>query len=841
MESLLHCHAMDLLLHCHEILCDMEMGGLLEVITEDQLAHMGQDVRGVGSFLYDDVLLLNREAKPILSLMITEQGERLVPGSTNTYFEQVIEDHGLKKQDFTVNFLEKLHSFSLSTFHTLTLEDPEWSPVRHRWKFAENFDSVIRARAAWKPRPGAGLPAGWISASAFADCFFLHSEMKLASFVPPGEDPLQQAIFKNMVRADPRALPLEHPLQSQFMQKLYRDVPCLERSSCCRMIVERMFAGTQSQSEAVMTAFKRFIVLLRCHGAGDDRVLAHLQQWKAEGLVCMNHNRRGGDALEKFRVGTLLSLHVYQNSVGNTALEYLHVAVEMLMWCVVCRLHQRMACEAMNLAQHALFLVLSPGLRDSSKWLAIGIARLMAQCYYCRNMRAAAIICQGLSVKICESLDRGQESASDRGFLLRSCEAKNVEESARLSSEMSKWRSWLEEAAPQLHFNDDWRLGMPLFDEVTCLVEQVKLGGTPQFASNFNDMMYTYAMKKWRVLLGNAGRMFHRQKDSERAIPFLTAAFEISDKMQSTAMKLYDQMYIADCMKHALRVEDACRWYNKFFTLAGGLEQALLTQVLHNKPDWAAAVVLGYAEVCCLMWVEKHLDIDKQKAAQLRFQSMVRIKSPAYASVKQAKRLVCQLQTSQDLEDEAKSLSCRLFCQLNDIHDKFLEHKLEFWETCCRSLYTRFFRTWKSNANAMRLLGEEAGAALSKKKKKNKQKKQALARTEEAGAPEVDAPEAVFDAPEAVFEEPEELAAAGVPEKAPDVAPAQEVVPPGEDHDARDATDECCVCMDAPKHFMFAPCGHRCACESCANDVMRTTKECPMCRAAASHIFKVFL
>jgi hypothetical protein len=43
--------------------------------------------------------------------------------------------------------------------------------------------------------------------------------------------------------------------------------------------------------------------------------------------------------------------------------------------------------------------------------------------------------------------------------------------------------------------------------------------------------------------------------------------------------------------------------------------------------------------------------------------------------------------------------------------------------------------------------------------------------------------------------------------------------------------DECCVCMDAPKScFVFAPCGHRCACETCANGVMRKTKECTVFR-----------
>ncbi len=40
--------------------------------------------------------------------------------------------------------------------------------------------------------------------------------------------------------------------------------------------------------------------------------------------------------------------------------------------------------------------------------------------------------------------------------------------------------------------------------------------------------------------------------------------------------------------------------------------------------------------------------------------------------------------------------------------------------------------------------------------------------------------------------------------------------------------DECCVCIDAPKSFVFAPCGHRCACESCANDMMRKTRERPV-------------
>ena len=62
-----------------------------------------------------------------------------------------------------------------------------------------------------------------------------------------------------------------------------------------------------------------------------------------------------------------------------------------------------------------------------------------------------------------------------------------------------------------------------------------------------------------------------------------------------------------------------------------------------------------------------------------------------------------------------------------------------------------------------------------------------------------------------------------------------------ETREVQQVTDECCVCLDASKQFMFTPCGHRCVCKTCASDIMRTTKECPICRAAASCIIKVFL
>jgi hypothetical protein len=57
---------MDLLLTCHEILFEMEREHLLDVVTQEEILHKGQEVRGVGAFMYDEVLLLNKEAKPII-------------------------------------------------------------------------------------------------------------------------------------------------------------------------------------------------------------------------------------------------------------------------------------------------------------------------------------------------------------------------------------------------------------------------------------------------------------------------------------------------------------------------------------------------------------------------------------------------------------------------------------------------------------------------------------------------------------------------------------------------------------------------------------------------------
>ena len=51
---------------------------------------------------------------------------------------------------------------------------------------------------------------------------------------------------------------------------------------------------------------------------------------------------------------------------------------------------------------------------------------------------------------------------------------------------------------------------------------------------------------------------------------------------------------------------------------------------------------------------------------------------------------------------------------------------------------------------------------------------------------------------------------------------------------------ECCVCMEAAKSHSFIPCGHRCVCETCADNIMTTTKECPVCRGISMLACKIY-
>jgi Zinc finger, C3HC4 type (RING finger) len=51
----------------------------------------------------------------------------------------------------------------------------------------------------------------------------------------------------------------------------------------------------------------------------------------------------------------------------------------------------------------------------------------------------------------------------------------------------------------------------------------------------------------------------------------------------------------------------------------------------------------------------------------------------------------------------------------------------------------------------------------------------------------------------------------------------------------------CVVCLAQEKTHMFLPCGHRCACEYCASQVVRHTRRCPICRSHSQSIVKVFV
>jgi hypothetical protein len=57
---------------------------------------------------------------------------------------------------------------------------------------------------------------------------------------------------------------------------------------------------------------------------------------------------------------------------------------------------------------------------------------------------------------------------------------------------------------------------------------------------------------------------------------------------------------------------------------------------------------------------------------------------------------------------------------------------------------------------------------------------------------------------------------------------------------AAEGVDECCVCLEADKSHIFAPCGHFCVCQGCADSIMAASKECPVCRQASILCMRVF-
>jgi len=51
---------------------------------------------------------------------------------------------------------------------------------------------------------------------------------------------------------------------------------------------------------------------------------------------------------------------------------------------------------------------------------------------------------------------------------------------------------------------------------------------------------------------------------------------------------------------------------------------------------------------------------------------------------------------------------------------------------------------------------------------------------------------------------------------------------------------ECCVCLNENPMCGFIPCGHCCACEECGKDIMKESRQCPICRQQCTGILKLF-
>jgi hypothetical protein len=77
------------------------------------------------------------------------------------------------------------------------------------------------------------------------------------------------------------------------------------------------------------------------------------------------------------------------------------------------------------------------------------------------------------------------------------------------------------------------------------------------------------------------------------------------------------------------------------------------------------------------------------------------------------------------------------------------------------------------------------------------------------------------------------LDTSGVPPPAAAVAPQA----------AAGADEELCVvCVDARKDRLMLPCGHLCACETCAAElVLMRPARCPICREGIRDVMRVFL
>ena len=54
------------------------------------------------------------------------------------------------------------------------------------------------------------------------------------------------------------------------------------------------------------------------------------------------------------------------------------------------------------------------------------------------------------------------------------------------------------------------------------------------------------------------------------------------------------------------------------------------------------------------------------------------------------------------------------------------------------------------------------------------------------------------------------------------------------------AESTCCVCLVDSTTHIIVPCGHMCLCETCSSKISSGSKKCPLCKANATQIIRVF-
>jgi len=163
---------------------------------------------------------------------------------------------------------------------------------------------------------------------------------------------------------------------------------------------------------------------------------------------------------------------------------------------------------------------------------------------------------------------------------------------------------------------------------------------------------------------------------------------------------------------------------------------------------------------------------------------------------------------------------------------------LQLWHRLGRTEVEEVLRLERARAaEAARAKAAEAAAARAKAA-------EAAAAAEAAEAAATEAAEAAAAAEEAERLQMEEEATVLTLRMESDALRLQQIQvrlgvvrpPPGPANEAL-----CVVCLDAPKEYIVLPCLHMCACEACAQKLLKLrTPCCPVCRGPIQRIGQVF-